>query len=784
MKSHRLQNTHSQHLTSVTCLTLALVVALCASPDGVLRIVRGQGSAQNAIWVNLVNTTAAGNSLQKTAGQWDAGANTQQQITASGGYFEFSVSMNHRMQVGLSNDTSGAVDYTQLKYTFNFWGDYFDIREGWENYYGWWPYQTGDVFRIAVEGNVIKYYQNGALLRTSTRAPSYPLVLDTALTAMGATVQNAIVSTTAAGVKTDRGIYPEPPLPALPAAGGKFFDPTFGTEIMRVTDANDGQSNGTWYSYWPTFNSNNTRVLARRANGQAIYGFNPQTFTLGSMHLVPALPGGLSLLFESATWSATEPDILYGVTFYGAPQKLWAYNAATQTYSSIRDFSSDIAPGQFLWQMSMSDDNDTFAFTIKTQSGPDPVGYLVYRRSTNQILLKVNDTTINEVNLDKSGRYLIVPLDFPDAGGHIIKIRDLQTGAVDGVVDGAPDHAMGHGDYGNGISVAWDNDANRYLRRSLATPHQWTVALDIGRYWQSSHLSLRGADDGWSLASFYGGYEYLNGNGLFQRELVLVKNDGTKFRRLAHHRSIFEVTPGVTNYWASPRANLSRDGRFVAFSSNWGGSSREDLFIARIEPGSTAVPDTTAPAPSNGTLPSPWARQDIGTVGLPGASGYNNGVFTLNGAGTQIWGGADSFHFVYRPLNGDGDIVARVNSLDFGSPGANAGVMIRESLNEGSRNAYVGISRQLEMSFTHRAETGFNTSYQSAGNVTTFWVKLSRRGNQFTAYRSSDGVTWQQLGVPQTINMGSAAYAGLVVNSSDSTVLRQTTLDNVSVTIP
>jgi hypothetical protein len=34
---------------------------------------------------------------------------------------------------------------------------------------------------------------------------------------------------TSPGIKTDRAVYPEPPLPALPPAGGKYIDPVFGT---------------------------------------------------------------------------------------------------------------------------------------------------------------------------------------------------------------------------------------------------------------------------------------------------------------------------------------------------------------------------------------------------------------------------------------------------------------------------------------------------------------------------------------------------------------------------
>lgn len=70
-------------------------------------------------------------------------------------------------------------------------------------------------------------------------------------------------SACAPSIKTDRDYYPILPRPALPPAGGKFCDPTFGTQIMRVTDENTvpGGGAGTSYSYYPTFNSDNSRLL-------------------------------------------------------------------------------------------------------------------------------------------------------------------------------------------------------------------------------------------------------------------------------------------------------------------------------------------------------------------------------------------------------------------------------------------------------------------------------------------------------------------------------------------
>lgn len=804
MKSQGLKNPYPQAFTGVRYLAPVLLVALCALAGGSLAVVRGEGPAQNVVWVNQVNTSAAANTLQKTSGQWDAGANSQQQISSQGGYVEFGVSMNHRMQVGLSNDASDAVDYTQLKYTFNFWGGVFDIREGWENNYGWWPYQAGDVFRIEVNGGVVRYYRNGVLLRESTRTPSHPLVLDTALTATGATVHNAVIyagsppssGSSAAGVKTDFGIYPEPPLPVLPAKGQKFNDPTFGTQIMRVTDpVEDGESNGTWYTFWPSFNSDNTRLLARVNSGRsAVYDFNPATFTLGAKHFIPQVAPGIDFLGESATWSSFDPNLLYGVGYYGSPQKIVAYNATTHTISDVYTFGpNELGATQYLWQMTMSSDDNTFAFTIKDRNLTQQVGYLVWRRPSptapGQVILKVDDQTINEVSVDKTGRYLSVPLDNPEPGtGDVAKIYDLNNlqAAPVGLKPGPPDYPMGHGDFGKGIAVGWDSVSNRYMRRDLASPHSPREVFKVGGYWQSSHLSLSAADDTWSLVSFYDGYEPLVGSGAFQREVILMKNDPNnpnQVRRLLHHRSHYATEPGRPpdkNYWDIPRANLSPNGEFLAFSSNWGGSDREDLFVARVPPVSPTEHESAPPAPTNGTLPPSWLRQDIGEVGKAGASGHADGVFTLYGAGMQIWGGSDGLHYVYRQLSGDTDVLARVSSLDYGTPGASAGVMIREGLSPGSRHAYVAVSRELEVFFNYRPVTNDNSFGQSGGKpLTTFWVKLSRRGNVFTAYRSDNGWAWTPIGEPRTISMGLDIYAGLAVNSNDNVVLRQAQFDNV-----
>jgi len=209
-----------------------------------------------------------------------------------------------------------------------------------------------------------------------------------------------------------------------------------------------------------------------------------------------------------------------------------------------------------------------------------------------------------------------------------------------------------------------------------------------------------------------------------------------------------------------------------------------------IPSGVTSGPLAVAVAPSMNssnpltftvpTLPAPWLNRDVGSVGVAGSASYTDGVVTVQAAGQWIWNTADGLHYVYQALTGDGTIVARVGSLAGGSSTQSAGVMIRETLEAGSRHAYAAFS-QSQMYFTHRTTTGGSTSAQSVpGTALPYWVKLTRSGDTFTAAASSDGVSWTQIGAPRTITMAATVFVGLAVSSGQNSSLATATFDHVS----
>ncbi|HEY0100928.1 MAG TPA: hypothetical protein VGB76_18415 [Pyrinomonadaceae bacterium] len=400
-------------------------------------------------------------------------------------------------------------------------------------------------------------------------------------------------STGVASIKTDRAPHLPREVPKLPAAGVKFRDPVFGTEIMRVTDeATAPKDGGTSYSYWATFNADNTKLIVMDPSvqhGASIYNFDPVSFTLGTrLPPVPYLPpGNIPPRLDDACWSSADPDALYVHQDLGT--KIYRYKVSKQTFTLVGDVARVLPRGQNIQQMGMAADNDTFSFT-KRGAGPDykPLGYAVYRASTNTIRFQHSEA-INEVRIDKSGRYLYVNTNNQGVGKIEGRVVDTDTGIVTDLTDDAPDHAPSHYDVGTGAVVGNGNYLVGISGRKLSTPRTFKKILDLSseKNYGGFHLSMLADNEEWVLVSFYTPHQ----NSVMQGEVVQVATDGSgKVRRLFHHQSI------LVGYYDSPRANISRDGRFIAFTSNWGvKGGRRDMFIARIEPAPASAARPPAP---------------------------------------------------------------------------------------------------------------------------------------------------------------------------------------------
>lgn len=184
---------------------------------------------------------------------------------------------------------------------------------------------------------------------------------------------------------------------------------------------------------------------------------------------------------------------------------------------------------------------------------------------------------------------------------------------------------------------------------------------------------------------------------------------------------------------------------------------------------------------SGSSLPTPWTTGDIGSVGVVGNASHASGTFTVQGSGADIFGTADAFRYVHQALNGDGEIRARVATLQNTHAYAKAAVMIRDGLGANARHVLAGVTPTSGAEFVRRLTAGgTTTSTQAAGFAAPYWVRLTRVGNLFTAFRSPDGTTWTSLG-QETLALPSATRIGLAVTSHNNAVLNTSTFNEVSV---
>jgi hypothetical protein len=253
------------------------------------------------------------------------------------------------------------------------------------------------------------------------------------------------------------------------------------------------------------------------------------------------------------------------------------------------------------------------------------------------------------------------------------------------------------------------------------------------------------------------------------------------------------LTAGPVIFDTGDKYDGAGQGQFVISSANSGWTKYSGKFTATntsvtlrmfTESGfsGTVCFDNVVLTPAT-QVPSPWHLREISTVGKSGGTTYNNGTFTLKGAGKTISSVSDSFHFVHQISSGDCDIKVKVLTLTNTASAAKSGVAIRETLNGNARAAGVWVTPTNGIIFTARTATGGTTTNTvSTGKKAPYWVRLTRTGNSFKAYYGTTGTNWTQLGATTTISMTTNAYIGMGLCSGDTNKLAVSTISSVTAT--
>lgn len=179
-------------------------------------------------------------------------------------------------------------------------------------------------------------------------------------------------------------------------------------------------------------------------------------------------------------------------------------------------------------------------------------------------------------------------------------------------------------------------------------------------------------------------------------------------------------------------------------------------------------------------------QADVGNPKIEGASVYDkeSGEYLLSGAGENIWSNRDQFHFLYKQVEGDFILRARIRFI---GEGVNAhrkiGIMVREDLDAGSAHINAVVHGDGLTSLQYRKQKDFETDEVQSANTSPNTIQLQRKGNVFILSTAVKGETFSTIQVDD-LNLNDKAFVGLFICSHDVDVVEKAVFDNVRLIIP
>jgi len=177
-------------------------------------------------------------------------------------------------------------------------------------------------------------------------------------------------------------------------------------------------------------------------------------------------------------------------------------------------------------------------------------------------------------------------------------------------------------------------------------------------------------------------------------------------------------------------------------------------------------------APSISSAPSSYDPVAEIETQRTGTYAESNGVATLSGSGSDLWGRNDSFFFVgaWRDAASDFAVEAYIQKFDNWHLNSRGGLMIRDSLAPDAANAFVGAAGARQGAvFQSRAAEGQKTKHHQmiwANSNNFMYVRLVKAGTEITAsFRATDADPWTVLGSTELTFTGSRIYVGQAVTA-------------------
>lgn len=411
--------------------------------------------------------------------------------------------------------------------------------------------------------------------------------------------QQAIRDAPTCGRPSDGKVYVPPDWDSFvpPAKGQSYVDQAFGCAVTRLTDSSKEEAlwDGThaslahYYSTLSPLSANDTLLLITSSTGTWRVKDTKGNVVV-PVNKMPAMNNG------HPVWDASDGNAFYyasGKSLYKATiQGNAVKEAKLYTFKEYRGIVSPDAAdlsqdGDHIALVGQNPNNTLDVFVWSLSSHAKTSTYTTTCKMEGDITGTQQPGCVHKLLLTPDNH---IAIDFaPDGSGPEQGLR-LWTGAypLPHLQDATNHIDTGYDMNGNAVFLGIGNSA---VLSGQTNPCSNEWGLDVRRLDDTSqsscllnkmtdhHISYRGsASQPWAALSFCdsrkpgpelfkdsrGFQEPSRGNwDLYEDEIVVARIDGGAIYRLAHARS-----RSAEDYWAQPHAAISRDGKYVVFTSN------------------------------------------------------------------------------------------------------------------------------------------------------------------------------------------------------------------------
>jgi len=174
---------------------------------------------------------------------------------------------------------------------------------------------------------------------------------------------------------------------------------------------------------------------------------------------------------------------------------------------------------------------------------------------------------------------------------------------------------------------------------------------------------------------------------------------------------------------------------------------------------------------------APWTLANIGEPLFPGAACLEGEAdarcLRLSAGGRLLSGTSDQLVYVHQQVAGDVVLTARIDETLQAKDGWEVGVMLRESLDPGSRHVSMLLAKDNQTAESrfrarNRPRTdGFADRTNGEAATAPVWVQVAHEGDTFIASSSKDGITWTGLEPVTLPDAPDTIFAGIVAAGRD-----------------